>query len=101
MTDTELSVIMARFELAYMSNFKYGETKRNYYCGITNDLERRAKEHNANFILTKEMKSFEEAKIVEEALHAKGYCTGKQLGNGDEDTVYVYMYKIIPGVTNE
>ena len=101
MTDTELSVIMTRFELAYISNFKYGETKRNYYCGITNDLERRAKEHNANFILTKEMKSFEEAKIVEEALHEKGYYTGKQLGNGDEDTVHVYMYKIIPGVTIE
>ena len=47
------------------------------------------------------MNSFEEAKIVEKALHEKGYYTGKQLGNGDEDTVHVYMYKIIPGVTKE
>lgn len=101
MTDTELSVIMARFELAYMNNFKYGETKRNYYCGITNDLERRAKEHNTTFITTAKVNSFEEAKIVEEALHKKGYCTGKQLGNGNEDTVHVYMYKIIPRVTIE
>lgn len=68
MTDTELSVIMVRFELAYMSNFKYGETKRNYYCGITNDLNRRSKEHNATFILTKEMKSFEDAKKSREII---------------------------------
>lgn len=97
----DLAAILARFEYAYMHNFQYDETKKNYYCGITNDLERRAKEHNATFIMTTKVNNFEEAKIVEEALHKKGYCTGKQLGNGNEDTVHVYMYKIIPGVTIE
>ena len=101
MTNMNLAAILEIFECAYKNKFKSGETKKSYYCGITNDLERRAEEHNATFIVNLQMNSFEEAKIVEKALHAKGYCTGKQLGNGDEDTVYVYMYKIIPGVTKE
>lgn len=102
MEDTKLSVILARFEHAYFTRYlQSGDVKKNYYCGITNDLERRAKEHNATFIVNLQMNSFEEAKIVEKALHEKGYYTGKQLGNGDEDTVYVYMYRIIPGETKE
>lgn len=40
-------------------------------------------------------------KKVEKLLHEKGYCTGKQLGNGNEDSVYVYMYRKINGVTIE
>lgn len=34
-------------------------------------------------------------------MHAEGFDTGKQLGNGQEDSIYVYVYKKIPGVTNE
>lgn len=101
MINEKLSIILARFENTYMNYFKIGETRKDYYCGITNDLNRRSKEHNATFILTKEMKSFEDAKKVEKLLHEKGYCTGKQLGNGNEDSVYVYMYRKINGVTIE
>lgn len=32
------------------------------------------------------------AKKVEEELHKKGFDTGGQLGNGKDDTKYVYIY---------
>lgn len=65
-----------------------------YYCGITDDLERRASEHNVSqFIATVKCNSFETACAIEEGLHNAGFDTGKQLGNGTENSIYVYMYR--------
>jgi len=89
------------FVQAYLYSFSYGETRKNYYCGITDDLDRRAKEHNATFIKTMTADRFESAQKLEQALHDAGFDTGKQVGNGEEDSVYIYMYKKIPGVTKE
>ena len=72
-----------------------------YYCGITNDLVRRDVEHNAKRLGAINCHSFEVAKQLEELMHNEGFDTGKQLGNGKENSVYVYVYKKIPGVTNE
>lgn len=90
--------------MGYQHYFKFRETilKSDLYCGITNDLERRCKEHNvAHCIHTVKMDSFELAKQVEAIMHDAGFDTGKQLGNGQEDTVHVYLYCKVPGVTIE
>lgn len=91
------------FFISHFLNSKPGEEGRyNFYCGITNNLERRYKEHNvAQYIHTVKMDSFDLAQEVEAMMHKAGYDTGEQLGNGQEDTVYVYLYRKIPGVTIE
>lgn len=38
---------------------------------------------------------------MEQALHDEGYDTGKTVGVGQQDSVNVYMYRKIPGVTKE
>ena len=77
------------------------KTFGNYYCGITNDIDRREGEHNATYLGYVKAQSFDAAKRLEAQMHAEGFDTGKQLGNGQEDSIYVYVYKKIPGVTNE
>lgn len=65
-----------------------------YYCGVTDDLDRRASEHNVSqFIATVKCDRFETACAIEEGLHNAGFDTGKQLGNGTENSIYVYMYR--------
>ncbi len=70
------------------------DTPSDYYCGITNDLERRRIEHNiSSYIATVTCNSFKIACEIEEGLHNTGFDTGEQLGNGTEDSIYVYMYR--------
>lgn len=89
------------FNKVFDSKKDFIEEKDDFYCGITNDIERRAQEHNAEILYYVKAKSLEEAKELEQALHDEGYDTGVQLGNGQDDSVYVYMYEKIPGVTEE
>lgn len=79
----------------------YPLSYNGYYCGITNDLNRRANEHNAKILGHVDCGSFETAKKLESMMHDEGFDTGKQLGNGQEDSKYVYVYKKVKGVTNE
>jgi hypothetical protein len=65
----------------------------NFYCGVTNDLDRRAEEHNATFLGHLKAQSAKAALVLEARMHEEGFCTGKQLGNAAEDSVYVYVYK--------
>lgn len=63
-----------------------------YYCGITENLDRRASEHNVSkYIASVTCDSFETACEIEKGLHKAGFDTGKQLGNGTKDSIYVYM----------
>lgn len=74
----------------------------NYYCGITNDLDRRKGEHKApRYLYTCTCPSFEIARKLEQMLHNAGFDTGEQVGNGNEDSVNVYMYRKIASVTCE
>ena len=74
----------------------------NYYCGITNDLDRRQGEHKAPaYLYTCTCPSFKVACELEKMLHDAGFDTGEQVGHGNEDSVYVYMYRKIPRVTCE
>lgn len=78
------------------------EKKSNFYCGITNDLETRKQQHNVDeYIACVKCDSFKTSKEIEALLHQEEYDTGKQLGNGNEESIYVYMYRKISGQTKE
>ena len=96
-----LNDALQAFVQAYLNSFNYGETRKDYYCGVTNDLERRAKEHNTEFIKTMKADKFENAQELEQALCDAGFDTGDKTGNGQEDSVYIYMYKKVSGKTIE
>lgn len=75
--------------------------KSDYYCGITDDLNRRAKEHNVDgYCLTMNLMTFEAARDIEQKLSSLGFDCGDQLGNGNEKSVYVYMCYKSPGFKN-
>ena len=92
---------IAWFNQQFENSKAWYERKSNFYCGITNDLERRMNEHNVSQYFHVTCDSFETAKQVESLLYQEGFDTGGQLGNGQEDTVYVYMYRKIAGLTIE
>ena len=90
------------FDRIFELNKAQGDTRYNFYCGITSDVDERRRQHNVNqFLGTTRCDTFETAKRLESEMHNAGYDTGKQLGNGNEDSVYWYVYKKIPGVTRE
>lgn len=71
---------------------KFSIYKSDYYCGITDDLDRRAKEHNVDeYCLTMNLITFEAARDIEQKFSSLGFDCGNQLGNGNEKSVYVYM----------
>lgn len=45
--------------------------------------------------------TFEGAKELEKKLDEVGFDAGDHVGNGTEKSVFIYMYKKIPGVTKE
>ena len=62
-----------------------------YYCGVTNDIQRREAEHNVSFLGHVKTKTVKSALNLEARMHDEGFCTGKQLCNAGDDTVYVYV----------
>lgn len=78
------------------------DSKMDFYCGITNDIERRRAEHNvSSFLGITECDSFDTAKKLESRMKDEGYDTGKQLENGNEDFIYVYLYKKVKNKTKD
>lgn len=78
------------------------DTKKDFYCGITNDTERRRQEHNVySFLGITKCDSFDTAKKLELCMKQEGYDTGEQSGNGKEDSIYVYLYKKVKDKTIE
>lgn len=65
----------------------------DYYCGVTNDIQRREGEHNASFLGYVTAKTVNGALQLEARMHAEGFDTGKQLGNASNDSKFVYVYK--------
>lgn len=83
--------VLKIFEEEFKKSKKSSE-RSDFYCGITNNLERRASEHNIkNYICYLNVSSFESAKNIEAKLAKQGFDCGDQLGNGDIDSVFVYM----------
>lgn len=76
--------------------------RSRFYCGITNDLERRMSEHNATSLAWVKSNTAQAAIDLEDKLGEMGFDIGRKSGNGaTDDSVYVYIYKKIPGVTKE
>lgn len=97
-----ISETVAWFNSIYELNKMQGESKSAFYCGITNDTDARRKQHNVGrFLGVTKCDTFDTAKKLESLMHNEGYDTGKQLGNGKEDSVYCYLYKKIKGITKE
>lgn len=82
-----------KFNQVYLNKHKPGDSKYNFYCGITNDIKRREGEHNTSFLYYVSSNNANAAKELEAALHDEGYDTGDQVGNGSDDSIYVYMYR--------
>ena len=64
-----------------------------FYCGITNNVTRREGEHEAEYLGWVKAKTFKGAKELERRMHEEGFDTGEQLGHGQPDSLYVYVYK--------
>lgn len=97
-----ISETVAWFNSIYDLNKMPFDNKGNFYCGITNDIETRKKQHNVGrFLGVTKCDTFETAKKLESLMHAEGYDTEKQLGNGNEDSIFCYLYKKIKNVTKE
>ncbi len=76
--------------------------RSKFYCGITNDLTRRASEHNANILVWVKAKDVQSAIELEQKLGERGFDIGSSAGNGASlDTVFIYMYKKVSGITIE
>ena len=73
-----------------------------YYVGITCDPDRRAKEHDAEFIAVISCPNKDKANEMEKTLDRKGYDAGDAAGNvHDAKSDKVYIYKKIPRKTKE
>lgn len=89
--------------VSYEMNFKYGDTKYDYYCGITNNLDGRMDDHCRddfsivdNKVFAWNCQSAEIAAEVEKRLGIIGFDIGKTetFGNGGVETsTKVYMLK--------
>ncbi|MCM1139135.1 MAG: hypothetical protein NC453_11255 [Muribaculum sp.] len=82
---------------------KTGRIPRSrFYCGITNNLERRMDEHNTTPLAWVKSSIVKAAIDLEDKLGEMGFDIGRNSGNGaTDDSVYVYIYKKIPGGTKE
>ena len=90
------------FEDAYKSHRHPEDTKDNFYCGITNDPERRkgSDEHNVeSYLVLLECQDGDTAKDLERMLNDAHFNVGNEAGHGTDESVFVYMYRRIPGVT--
>lgn len=77
------------------------DQKRLLLWTLTNDIERRTKEHNTEFIKTIKAYKFENAQELEQALSDAGFDASDKTGNGQEDHVCFYIYKRVFGKTIE
>lgn len=85
--------VVKTFVDVFNDNKKDGDEKSNFYCGITNDLERRKREHKLDdFLYTVKCKNFEAASALEKELEEVGFDCGSQIANGRSDTIYGYIY---------
>ena len=97
MADLTMKEAIQKFIDAFVKDGgnKYSRTSMNgYYVGITDDLYRRSKEHNATFLYSVKAKTKEDAVELEDELGELGFDNGDRPGNGaKDDTVNVYIYK--------
>ena len=104
-TSYSIDLIVKLVNEQYLSyfNINKGETKHDYYCGITNNLDKRMEEHRCEDFEIVEDRVFawncenvDVAAEVEKRLGDLGFDIGdtKTLGNGGvENSTIVYLLK--------
>lgn len=97
-TGFKANQIAELMEDVYTSTFKYGETKKDYYCGITQEdvSDNLARHHITRYLVAYQCDNAETAADVETILGQKGVNIGDADGGngGNDQSVVVYMYKI-------
>ncbi len=92
-----IETVLRLFDLIAKDNYGTGHNRDEFYCGITNNLEKREIQHNAKFLGCVRCNSKDTAIEVEAYLGENGYDIGSKPGNGAKDnSVNVYIYKITP-----
>lgn len=67
--------------------------RKNYYCGITDNPDRRLEEHEIEkFDCCVKCSSYAVSSEAEKILSSRGFDCGKKQGMGNKDSVYVYAY---------
>lgn len=65
----------------------------DFFCGMTNNTARRMKEHGVNgFVYTIQLKQKSYANDLLTELSNLGFDTGNQIGSGQDDSVWLYVY---------
>ena len=76
---------------------KHGGDFSDWYCGITDNVKRRLKEHESKFAVklpySVECDSMESAVAVEKSMHIKKCAGGDGVGNPIPSTKHVYVFK--------
>ena len=97
--DRSVEKILIFFEYQYQISVELDDDpdKKQYYCGITNDISQNLSRHGIDgYLACCQCASFDVAKKVEEELGKEGFNIGNvdYGGNGGtEDSVFVYMFK--------
>ena len=84
----------------YQMYFQPGETKNDYYCGVTQrDVRDNLNRHNIErYLVAFICDNADIAAQAESLLHEAGFNTGAAADGhgGNENSVVIYMYKITP-----
>lgn len=92
--------IVNLMENIYQMHFQTGETRNDYYCGVTQrDVRDNLNRHNIERYLAAFIcDNADIAAQAESLLHEAGFNTGAVANGhgGNEDSVVIYMYKITP-----
>lgn len=92
--------IVGLMEKIYLMNFQPGESKNDYYCGVTQrDVHDNLNRHNIERYLAAFIcDNADIAAQTESLLHSAGFNTGAVADGhgGNENSVVIYMYRITP-----
>lgn len=87
-----LKDVVKQFKDHCIMSIRYGYGE--YFCGATNNLKRRIKEHKiTNVLYSATADKKEDAQDLLKALKQLGFDTGNSIGNGQDDSLTVYIYK--------
>ena len=86
----------------YYSNYQRGDSKKCFYCGITNDVKRRLQEHEKEYngsisvCISGNCGTYEKSSAVEKQMKDLDFDIGNpnQIGQGGvENSIYVYLFR--------
>lgn len=97
-----VELIVSSLSNFYYSNYRHGDSKNCFYCGITNDVNRRLQEHEEEYgesisvYISGDCGTYEKSSAVERQMKDLGFDIGNpnQIGQGgDENSIYIYLFR--------